>query len=369
MERRLATIMAMDVVGFTRLMERDEPGTLALLTEYWKRLEPLLAACQGDRVKTMGDGVLAFFPSVEGAVGCAVEVLRALAALEDARGAPEGDRMTLRIALNVGDLMFEGAEVYGEAVNVASRLQEVGAPGAVVLTRSVRDHLPESLRNGLADLGFASLKNVTRPVRVFQLSVDAGPERREADAARARKGLDRQARAHQAETAATVADPELGGYTRRMMAHYEDAFLCVRPTFRGDGGLVVYRMMIEWSEALPGLAFFDQNPGYEQRGRIAAPLGAPFLHFLTMDQGSARLMTAQQMPRSHHHMLGLALTLANPTGRALYPAATPVLLARIAQYGEALGEVAGVVDRADPRLADLPLGSLEAVGAPLIMDC
>jgi TolB-like protein/Flp pilus assembly protein TadD len=172
--RRLAAIMAADVAGYSRLMEQDEAGTLAVLKESRKRiLEPLVAEHHGRVVKVMGDGVLVAFASAVNAVACAVELQKRMAAAND--GLAENRRIVLRIGINLGDVMVEGGDLYGDGVNVAARLQELADPGGICLSGTVREHIDKKLPLALDDLGPREIKNMARPIQVFRIAPGDSP--------------------------------------------------------------------------------------------------------------------------------------------------------------------------------------------------
>jgi adenylate cyclase len=173
MERRLTAILAADVVGYTRLMGLDETGTLATLKKLRKELiDPKIAEHQGRIVKLTGDGMLVEFPSVVNAVACATEIQRGMRT-RNAKVAPE-TRMEFRIGINLGDVVVEGDDIFGDGVNVAARLESVAPPGGVTVSRSVRDHVGK--RPGLVfeDMGERRLKNIEQPMRVYSIWLD-GP--------------------------------------------------------------------------------------------------------------------------------------------------------------------------------------------------
>ena len=152
MERRLTTILAADVVGYSRLMGEDEAGTMALLKARRKEvLEPLLAKHRGRVFKLMGDGVFVEFGSAVSAVECAIEVQAAMAAANAT--APDGKAIWLRIGINLGDVMVEGGDLYGDGVNLAARLQEVAEPGGISLSAKVHAEIARKLDLGFEDLG------------------------------------------------------------------------------------------------------------------------------------------------------------------------------------------------------------------------
>jgi len=169
MERRLAAILAADVVGYSRLMELDEAGTLDALTSRWQDiLSPLLAAHHGRIVKLMGDGVLAEFASAVNAVRCSVELQKRMGEA-NAELASER-RILLRIGINLGDVMVEGGDLYGEGVNIAARLQSLAAAGGVWLSQTVVDHVRNKIELQFEDLGQQTLKNIQQPLRVYRVA-------------------------------------------------------------------------------------------------------------------------------------------------------------------------------------------------------
>jgi TolB-like protein/class 3 adenylate cyclase len=164
--RRLAAILAADVVGYSRLMGRDENGTLARLKAHrTERLEPTLVRHGGRLVKLTGDGALVEFPSAVDALGAAIEFQQAMA--EANRDQAEDTAIVFRIGLHLGDLIVEGDDLYGDGVNVAARLEAEAPPGGIVVSHSVRDAVDGRLKATLRDLGELALKNIERPVRAF----------------------------------------------------------------------------------------------------------------------------------------------------------------------------------------------------------
>ena len=171
MERRLTAIMAADVVGYSRLMGQDEAGTLAALKEHRAELiDVKIAEHHGRTVKLIGDGMLVEFPSVVGAVACAAEIQRGM----DRRNAdvPEERRIRFRVGVNLGDVIVEGDDIYGDGVNVAARLEGVAEPGGIAVSGSVRDHIGNRLDLFFEDKGEQTLRNIERPVRLFAVRVD-----------------------------------------------------------------------------------------------------------------------------------------------------------------------------------------------------
>jgi adenylate cyclase len=170
--RRLAAILAADVAGYSRLMGADEEGTHERLKAHLVELvEPKIREHHGRLVKTTGDGVLAEFASVVDAVRCAGEIQRATA--ERDLDLPEERRLRFRIGVNLGDLIADGDDIYGEGVNIAARLEGLAAPGGVCISGTVRDHIGDRLPYAFEDMGEQSVKNIARPVRVYALRPEA----------------------------------------------------------------------------------------------------------------------------------------------------------------------------------------------------
>lgn len=171
-QRRLAAIVAADVVGYSRLMGRDESGTLSRLREHRiQRFEPTLARHGGRLVKLTGDGALAEFPSAVDALSAAIEFQQLMT--DANRGHPEDERIVFRIGLHLGDLIVDGSDLYGDGVNVAARLEAEAPPGGVVISGNVYDAIAGRLKATFHDLGNPVLKNIDRPVRAFGVEWNA----------------------------------------------------------------------------------------------------------------------------------------------------------------------------------------------------
>src|SRR5207302_7359270 len=171
-ERRLAAIMAADLVGYSRLMGGDEIGTLRALQAHRRELiDPKIAAHRGHIVKTMGDGLLVEFPSAVEAVASAIAVQRGVA-LRNA-GVAEDQRLIFRIGVNVGDIIGEAGDIFGDGVNVAARLESLCEPGGLCISRAVRDQVRDKLPVTFDDLGEQQVKNIARSVRAFGLTAEA----------------------------------------------------------------------------------------------------------------------------------------------------------------------------------------------------
>ena len=169
--RRLAAILAADVVGYSRLMEQDETGTLASLKARWgKIVRPFIAEHHGRLVKLMGDGVLVEFGSAVDAVQCAIILQEQMAQANE--GLPEAGRIFLRIGINLGDVIIEEGDLFGDGVNVAARLESLAEPGGICLSGSVYDQVKRKLPVDFAALGPQMLKNIAEPVHVYRIRLE-----------------------------------------------------------------------------------------------------------------------------------------------------------------------------------------------------
>jgi TolB-like protein/class 3 adenylate cyclase len=171
MERKLAAILAADVVGYSRLMEADEAGTFDRLRAHRKELfEPGISQHNGRVFKLMGDGLLAEFGSVVDAVECAAVLQREMA--ERNAALPPGQRIEMRIGINLGDVIVEGEDRHGEGVNIAARLQELAEPGGIAVSQTVVNHVGNKLSLRFSSTGERQVKNIARPVQVYRVELD-----------------------------------------------------------------------------------------------------------------------------------------------------------------------------------------------------
>ena len=169
--RRLAAIVAADVAGYSRLMGVDEEGTLERLKAHRRQLiDPKITEHRGRIVKTTGDGILAEFASVVDAVRCAAEVQRGM--IDREPEVADEWRIRLRIGINLGDVIANGDDIFGDGVNVVARLETLAEPGWVCVSGTVRDHIRDKLPYPFEDLGEQSFKNIARPVRVYALRTE-----------------------------------------------------------------------------------------------------------------------------------------------------------------------------------------------------
>jgi adenylate cyclase len=170
-ERRLAAILMADVVGYSRLVEQDEAGTLSALKELRRDVvDPLLSEHRGRIIKLLGDGALAEFGSVVDAVNCAVAVQQQTAARQ--AGVPPERRIVFRIGINLGDVVVEGEDLLGDGVNVAARLEQLCVPGGVLISGTAYDHLQGKFGLPLDYAGEQQVKNIARPVRTYRVNLD-----------------------------------------------------------------------------------------------------------------------------------------------------------------------------------------------------
>jgi len=172
-ERRLAAVLAADVAGYSRLMGADEEGTLAALRAHQRELlDPKIAEFRGRIVKTTGDGLLIEFGSVVDATHCAMDVQRGMT--ERNVSVPPDKRLEFRIGINVGDVIVEDNDIFGDGVNVAARLEGIAEPGGIVISASAHDAVINRIKAEFRDLGALSLKNIERPVRALQVVFASG---------------------------------------------------------------------------------------------------------------------------------------------------------------------------------------------------
>jgi TolB-like protein/class 3 adenylate cyclase len=176
-ERKLAAILAADVVGYSRLVEADEAGTIARLKALRKEsIEPLIDEHHGRVVKLMGDGALVEFASAVDAVECAVAIQNAVAKHE--AGVPEDRRLAFRIGINVGDIIVEDGDILGDGVNVAARLEALAEPGGICIARNVYNQVKGKLSVALVASGSHQVKNIAEAVETFRVALDGAPVRR-----------------------------------------------------------------------------------------------------------------------------------------------------------------------------------------------
>src|SRR6201988_3801435 len=170
-KRKLTAILHADVVGFSRLMGEDEAGTHRALSELRRAVDPLIAAHDGRIVGTAGDSLLADFSSVVDALNCAVEMQRASRAINDPL--PSDRRPELRIGVNLGDVIADGDDIFGDGVNIAARLEALAQPGTVCISQTVYDQVKNKLDLDYRSLGSHRVKNIAEPVRAYAVALPA----------------------------------------------------------------------------------------------------------------------------------------------------------------------------------------------------
>ena len=167
-QRRLTAVLAADIAGYSRLMGADEEGTLAQLKAHRHALlDPKIEEHQGRIVKTTGDGMLAEFASVVDALRCAIEIQRGM--LERNADVPQERRIEFRVGINVGDIIIDGGDIYGDGVNVAARLEGLAEPGGICVSGRVQEDARGKLDIAFEDAGEQQLKNIAWPVRVYRV--------------------------------------------------------------------------------------------------------------------------------------------------------------------------------------------------------
>lgn len=174
-KRRLTTVLCADVQGYSHLMEADEASTLETLNRYRAAMAGLVNRHDGRIVNTWGDAVIAEFPSVVEAVQCAAEIQQEISTQGADR--PDAHRMRFRIGINLGDVLVDGSDIYGDGVNIAARLQELAEPGGVVISGSVYEQVHHKLSLGFDCLGRQQVKNIAEPVMSYRVTTGGTPPR------------------------------------------------------------------------------------------------------------------------------------------------------------------------------------------------
>lgn len=174
-ERKLTTILSADAVGYSRLMGQDETGTFTTLKTYRDLTAELITRQRGRVVNTAGDSILAEFPSVVKAVECAIEVQRSIA--ERNAGLPKDRQMWFRVGVNLGDVMVDNDDLFGDGVNVAARLQALADPGGILISGTVFDHVKDKLQVAFDALGAQAIKNIPSQVPIYRVVLDRDQER------------------------------------------------------------------------------------------------------------------------------------------------------------------------------------------------
>ena len=172
-DRKLAAILAADVVGYSRMMGEDEAGTAKAVLERREAGTPIVAAHGGRVFKTMGDAVLVEFSSIVSAAECALAIQRMMA--ERNADLPESKRVVYRIGVHLGDVLVEGDDLLGDGVNIAARLESVAKPGGVCLSGAAYEHVRERVGADFVDLGEINLKNIARPTRIYGMTARPEP--------------------------------------------------------------------------------------------------------------------------------------------------------------------------------------------------
>src|SRR5271168_925576 len=168
--RRLAAILAADVVGYSRLMGEDEAGSARSVREHREAARPIVAGLGGRIVKTMGDGLLLEFPSVVAALECAVAIQKLM--VERNADTPEAKRIVYRIGVNLGDVLIDGDDILGDGVNIAARLEGIAKPGGICISGSAYEQVRGKVEAEFSDLGEKTLKNIARPVRAYSVKTE-----------------------------------------------------------------------------------------------------------------------------------------------------------------------------------------------------
>jgi adenylate cyclase len=233
-KRRLTSILCADVKSYSRLMESDETRTIGTLRQYRAAMDALVERHEGRTINTWGDAVIAEFSSVVEAVLCAVEVQRELAVRN--RELPEAEQMWFRIGINLGDVMVENDDLYGEGVNIAARLQELAEPGGILISGPVYDLVRNKLSVGFEHLGQQAVKNVTEPVISYRILLD---------------GEGRPAMAGPLPQAAAAVGAQPHGVAARLWSRFRVLPRLVRATLV----LIVFLFVLDMSDGLEDIWF------------------------------------------------------------------------------------------------------------------
>ena len=276
MERRLTAILAADVVGYSRLMGANESGTFAALdTLRTDLVDPKISEHQGRIVKLTGDGMLVEFSSVVNAVACATELQRGIRNRN--AGVPADHRIEFRMGVNVGDVIVQGEDIFGDGVNVAARLESIAAPGGITISGPVRDHIGNRLDLAFEDMGEQTLKNIERPIRVYRVCLDnpAAP------------GLKKQkATQHEQEKPAIAVLP-----FNNMSGDPEQEYF-------SDG---ITEDIITDLSKVSGLLVIARNTAFTYKGKavkvqqVAQELGVPFIVEGSVRKAGARVRVTAQL--------------------------------------------------------------------------
>ena len=233
-KRRLTSILCADVKSYSRLMENDETRTIGTLRQYRAAMDALVERHDGRTINTWGDAVIAEFSSVVEAVLCAVEVQRELAVRN--RTLPEAEQMWFRIGINLGDVMVENDDLYGEGVNIAARLQELAEPGGILISGPVYDLVRNKLSVGFEHLGQQAVKNVTEPVISYRIVLD---------------GEGRPAMAAPLPRTAAAVDAQPHGLAARLWSRFRALPRLVRAALV----LIIFLFVLDMSDGLEDIWF------------------------------------------------------------------------------------------------------------------
>jgi adenylate cyclase len=233
-KRRLTSILCADVKSYSRLMESDETRTIGTLRQYRAAMDALVERHDGRTINTWGDAVIAEFASVVEAVQCAIEVQRELSVRN--RELPEAEQMWFRIGINLGDVMVENDDLYGEGVNIAARLQELAEPGGILISGPVYDMVRNKLSVGFEHLGQQPVKNVTEPVVSYRIVLD---------------GEGRPATASPLPPAAAAVGAQPQGLAARLWSRFRALPRLVRATLV----LILFLFVIDMSDGLEDVWF------------------------------------------------------------------------------------------------------------------
>ena len=279
-QRRLAAILAADVVGYTRLMNRDEAGTLARVKAVRREIvDPSLAEHAGRLVKLMGDGALVEFASAVDAVSCAIDIQNRVADIDTDR--PDDERIRFRIGINVGDVIVDGDDIYGDGVNVAARLEGLADPGGICISRAAAEQVRDKVPIRIESRGERTVKNLPRPVEVFGVVLGGSPAAEKAYGTAADvPGGPGAAVAARAERGAETAGPSIA------VLAFDNMSTDPEQGFFSDG---ISEDIITDLSKIEGLHVISRNSSFAYRGTaVSAPEVAASLGVRYVLEGSVR---------------------------------------------------------------------------------
>lgn len=333
-ERKLAAIVAADIVGYSRLMEVDEVGTLQSLKIIRKNYtDPLIDEYGGKIVKTTGDGLLVDFLSIVDAVSCAIEIQRSISKFSSSL--PDDKRLIMRIGINIGDIIIEDNDIFGDGVNIAARLESLCEPGGICISEIVHEQIHNKLPHSFTNRGKQIGKNISRPIYVHALtSQDIATTEivppSHSSARRERSNY--ETRNIQSINTENEKDKDVfkksGGYTKFQADKFVGSYVTFRPSFSDDGTIFVYLTDIAWNSESNILEFCEKSRSdaeHSQSGYISIPQETHYIYFVVNAIGQYRL-TISRRDAISGEIHGLINTLKSTSNDSLVPTSTYIYM-------------------------------------------